>query len=65
MHAWLVSRCAGLSLALAQLVLLCGDMHYTARFFHAAQETLLGAALGLLAFQVPVAWWLLRGFTVA
>ena len=57
--------CAGLALAAAQLVLLCGDMHFTARFFHQRQETVLGAGLGLLAFQIPITWWLLYGFTLA
>ena len=55
---------AGLVLAAALVALSCGDMHYTARFFHERTETTLGALLGLLAFQIPVAWWLLYGFTV-
>lgn len=46
------------------LTLACGDMHYTARYFHERTETILGALLGLLAFQIPVAWWLLHGFTI-
>ena len=57
-------QCAGLVLAAALLALSCGDMHYTARYFHERMETILGAVLGLLAFQIPVAWWLLYGFTV-
>ena len=55
---------AGLVLACAMLALACGDMHYTARYFHERTETILGALLGLLAFQIPVAWWLLHGFTI-
>lgn len=55
---------AGLVLAAALVALSCGDMHYTARYFHERTETTLGALLGLLAFQIPVAWWLLYGFTV-
>jgi hypothetical protein len=39
-------------------------MHFTARFFHHRTETFLGAVLGLLAFQIPIAWWLLYGSTV-
>ena len=46
------------------MALSCGDMHFTARYFHERTETTLGALLGLLAFQIPVAWWLLYGFTV-
>ncbi len=58
------AACAGLVLAAALLALTCGDMHYTARYFHERMETILGAVLGLLAFQIPVAWWLLHGFSV-
>ncbi len=47
------------------LALTCGDMHFTARFFHERRETFLGAVLGLLAFQIPITWWLLWGFTLA
>ena len=57
-------RNAGLVLAAAMVALSCGDMHYTARYFHERTETILGAVLGLLAFQIPVAWWLLYGFTI-
>lgn len=55
---------AGLIAAATLLVLTCGDMHFTARFFHERTETLLGAVLGLLAFQIPIAWWLLYGFHI-
>ena len=55
---------AGLVLAAALVALSCGDMHYTARYFHERTETTLGALLGLLAFQIPMAWWLLYGFTL-
>ncbi|CAL8465031.1 g4566 [Coccomyxa elongata] len=56
---------AGLLAAAALLVLTCGDMHFTARFFHERTETFLGAILGLLAFQIPITWWLLYGFSVS
>jgi hypothetical protein len=60
----LIEWYAGLAVAAMLLVLTCGDMHFTARFFHERMETFLGAILGLLAFQIPVAWWLLYGFEV-
>ena len=57
-------RIAGLVMAAGLVALSCGDMHYSARYFHERTETILGAVLGLLVFQIPVAWWLLYGFTV-
>lgn len=47
------------------MALTCGDMHFTARFFHERMETFLGAILGMLVFQIPIVWWLLYGFTVS
>ena len=55
---------AGLVLACGLLARAGGGLHYTARYFHERTETILGALLGLLAFQIPVAWWLLHGFTI-
>jgi len=44
------------------LLLVCGDMHFTARFFHMPTESFWGAISGLGILQLPVCWWLLRGF---
>ena len=57
--------CAGLLLCAVMLLLVCGDMHFTARFFHMPTESFWGAISGLGILQLPVCWWLLRGFTPA
>lgn len=57
--------CPGLLLCAAMLLLVCGDMHFTARFFHMPTESFWGAISGLGILQLPVCWWLLRGFMPA
>ena len=40
--------------------LTCVEMHVTARHFHGATESLLAVAAGLVVFQAPVSWFMLR-----
>ena len=56
---------AGLLLCAVMLLLVCGDMHFTARFFHMPTESFWGAISGLGILQLPVCWWLLYGFLPA
>jgi hypothetical protein len=53
---------AALAMCAVLLLLVCGDMHFTARFFHMPTESFWGAISGLGILQLPVCWWLLRGF---
>ena len=54
---------AGLLICTVLLLLVCGDMHFTARFFHMPSESFWGAISGLGILQLPICWWLLRGFS--
>jgi len=51
---------AGLALCALLYLLLVADMFNTARFFHARHETGAALAAGAVAFQAPLAAWLLR-----
>jgi hypothetical protein len=42
------------------LAITCLDMYFTAKYFHRPLHTLWAALLGLVAFQIPVAFWLVK-----
>lgn len=54
---------AGLIVSTAFYILTVGDMFYTARYFHDRSESVGAALLGLVLFQVPLAYWLLSANT--
>ncbi|KAL3151714.1 hypothetical protein ABBQ38_012695 [Trebouxia sp. C0009 RCD-2024] len=41
--------------------LITGDMYYTCRFYHAPIQNFWAVIMGLVVFQLPVSWWLIRG----
>lgn len=43
------------------LSLVDGDMYYTCRFYHAPIQNFWAVILGLVSFQLPLSWWLIRG----
>ena len=57
-----VARCRPLILNPGRMLgmLFVADMFNTARFFHARHETGAALAAGAVAFQAPLAAWLLR-----
>ena len=43
------------------LSLIDGDMYYTCRFYHAPIQNFWAVILGLISFQLPLSYWLIRG----
>lgn len=41
--------------------LIDGDMYYTCRFYHAPIQNFWAVILGIVVFQLPLSWWLIRG----
>ena len=52
---------AGAALCALLYAALCLDMAFTAAYFHARHESAAAVAAGLVAFQAPLALWLLGG----
>lgn len=56
---------AGAALCGLLYLALCLDMAFTAAYFHARHESAAAVAAGLVAFQAPLALWLLGGASKA